>query len=294
MDDLAIRAWTEDDMDVFVRLRREVDPWVPEEALRQSVDSDQRRYLSRWIAEVGGEPVGYAHVMRYTDEPDDMAYVVVAEGSRGQGLGGRLFATLLEGPRERPWLSDVAEGDGADVARHWGFVEIERSIMSRLVLAGAALEAPEPEGGRLRILTSEEIVAAGLEEQVDDSVRRSSTHPEAKDLGWVMTVAWALTDPGSLWALLVDGEGLIVATTYASPTGDGDWMLMWTGVVPEHRGRGAGRVVKQALHRAIAERGGVSVMTGNEARNTRIRELNASLGYVEESVRLRLRRPLGA
>ena len=108
---------------------------------------------------------------------------------------------------------------------------------------------------RLRVLTCDEVDAAGLAGPLDRLLAASETEPEAVELGWTETYDELRGRfPDVVWALL-EVAGELVALSCADPQDGADWVLVYTGVSPPHRRRGLGRAVKQSLHAAIAARG---------------------------------------
>jgi GNAT superfamily N-acetyltransferase len=116
----------------------------------------------------------------------------------------------------------------------------------------------------------------------------SETHPEAVELGWRHTVPdFERMFPSIVW-VLVEEEGVPVAVASMQRQDDEAWLVVYTGVMPSHRGRGLARLVKEQLHALAASRGARALVTDNEARNTGILAVNRALGYQRIGGELRL------
>jgi GNAT superfamily N-acetyltransferase len=179
------------------------------------------------------------------------------------------------------------------VAQHWGYEAMQRSISSRVDLAGAT--PPQPPLG----VTLED--CDGLEFDGADAVAfdamltASQTNPEA-ETSHVLTREemqhW--TDPGETpVACLARVDGRPAALAFAivlRSTGEGG--VAYTGVDPAYRGSGLGRLVKEQLHARAAQLGIAWLGTENEEHNAGIRHVNQQLGYVKTHGVYRMRRVL--
>jgi GNAT superfamily N-acetyltransferase len=133
---------------------------------------------------------------------------------------------------------------------------------------------------RIRIISATDPAApdVGLGELIADA----GDYPEAQAMAWTGTLAAfnaAFSD--ITWVLVEDGPTVAAASSMSAVAGPGgsEWAVIFTGTRPAYRGRGLSRVAKQALHQLAARRGASGLTTTNEAGNTGIRALNASLGY---------------
>ena len=110
---------------------------------------------------------------------------------------------------------------------------------------------PEPFAVRIIEASEDEASKAGLE----TVLAGSETNPEATELGWRHTVAdlERMFSP-MLW-VLVEDDGTPVAMAGAQAQGDEPWLVIFTGVLPDHRRRGLARVAKEQLHAEAARRG---------------------------------------
>jgi chorismate mutase/GNAT superfamily N-acetyltransferase len=164
-DDLVLRPATPDDADAVARVHL---------AARRSAamppgihsDSDVRRWLGHrigqddvWVAEVGGEVVGYA---RLTPAWLDDLYVLPGHARRGVG------SALLDVAKARQpdgfclWVFEINEPARAFYARH-GLVELERTD-------GSANEEQQPDI-RLAWPGAEPLVfLRGLIDEVDEQL----------------------------------------------------------------------------------------------------------------------------
>jgi mycothiol synthase len=290
-DGIALRAFRPDDEDWWVETCTTLDPLLNAEYLRRSLHHPDVSTLRMTVAEVGGGRVGVGRVLLRASDPNYFGQVLVEPRARGRGVGGALFADLCSVPHQLPWVTELAADPvSLAVAQHWGFEPVSLTTMARLRLDPAPTPPALADGVRLRVLTCDEVDAAGLAGPLDRLIAASETEPEAVELGWTETYDELRGRfPDVVWALLeVDGE--LVALSCADPQDGADWVLVYTGVSPPHRRRGLGRAVKQSLHAAIAARGARSIATQNDSRNVEVLGLNAQLGYVAFQERIRLRR----
>jgi GNAT superfamily N-acetyltransferase len=286
-----IRPWSESDTDWWVALRLAWQPGFGEGQLRLLAAGQVATFTHRGVAWAGGQRVGYTHVAYPPGQDQATAQVLVSVEHRGRGLGSALFAnTLAHGPAG-PLMTAMPDDDDRSlaVAQHWGFTTVSHAIRSRLDLAAHPSVREDTPGYTIRIVDSAS--PASVRERLDLLVQGSDTSPEANDLGWRSTVAdFEQMFPGVVW-VVVELQGTAVAVASASPKDGGDWLVIYTGVLPEHRRKGLARMAKLRLHTEAAERGARTLTTDNEERNVGVRGLNQSLGYERVGGEIRSIRP---
>lgn len=228
--------------------------------------------------------VGLTGHPRFAPEGRSFQRVVVARDNEGRGVGRAIRRALLE--RLPAGTTDLVTGTfddeprSLDIAGHWGFVVEEHAIESELDLSELPTPAPPP-GVTLHVVPD---LVFDDAEDVERMLLASQTNPEAAQ-GW-------LFDLGKLRALFSDNEipvcvvarvdGVPAAITVGGVS-DATLMIAYSGVGPEHRGRGLMSLVKQRAHLAARDVGATVSRTANEEHNHGIRRINASLGYVVHS-----------
>lgn len=123
-----IRAAAPDDVGALVAIERACfsDPW-PVRAFEELCAGDG---ADCWVAEVGGEPVGY-WVGRRIDDEAELANFAVAPARRGQGIGRRLlydFLVAAGGAASTVAFLEVRPSNAAALRlyRAFGFEELAR------------------------------------------------------------------------------------------------------------------------------------------------------------------------
>ena len=291
--DLTLREGGPADTDWTVALLRDWDPSLPEEFWRRVVTGEAapiRRFL---VAERAGARCGWVAVNAPEGLPYPMANVLVAPDLRGRGIGSALWAAVL--PEVGP--EDVGAGlpdhdeHALAIAAHWGFEVLGHGIDSVLDL-GDGVPAPHlPAGVTVHLAPGAGAVSAGWD--IDAFLARVGDFPESQIYGSELTNSVLLgMAPNLVWVLVVDEEGIAAACSLM-PQDEGPWYIGFTGSDPRVRGRGLARLAKQAAHAHAWAEGARAVRTTNEERNTRIRALNAAMGYRPVSGDLRLIRRAG-
>lgn len=214
--------------------------------------------------------------------PEGAALVMVStrDDLAAQGHGSALWATTLAGmERDVHQLVTCVDADdprSLSVARHWGFQHVQLSVTSSVVVADC--EAPKLATG-LSVEACDDLTFDD-EGAVDAMLLASQTNPEF-DLGLAVTLQGLRETPAPGQrpvAVLTRVKQRPAAISFA--VSDGDQMhVVYTGVEPERRGQGIGRVTKQALHAHASDLGIRVALADNEEGNVAIRRVNESLGY---------------
>ena len=82
-----IRPWDDSDVDWWVGLRRDWDPSVGEDRLRELAAGQIARYVHRAVAWDRGERVGFAVISYLPGADEATAHVLVAPHRRRHGIG---------------------------------------------------------------------------------------------------------------------------------------------------------------------------------------------------------------
>jgi GNAT superfamily N-acetyltransferase len=229
-----------------------------------------------------------------------VARVVVDAGHRRRGHGRAMAAAIEALVTERvpaPEAMDVRVRDDDPDSRAWaerrGFRLHNHAIGSRLDLA--SFDAGE---NRHAVARAE---AAGLRfETPDDGGRLYELYarllPDAPDRLEPPSRDWfdrrRAEHPDAIHLVAVDAGGTWVGLAIASSAEDGGAWNDFTGVAPEHRGRGIARALKVLVAEELAARGRRWVETTNNALNEPMLAVNRALGYRPVEGMLFLRRAL--
>ena len=290
---LTVRDWQEQDTDWWVGLRRRWDPTKSDTQLRVLAAGRIGRFIARRVALDDGRPVGMAFVLEPV-LPGTATSVIVEPLARGRGVGSMLWTDIVATAGQEPLLTFVPDRDEHAVAvgQRWGFSTVTRAIASRLDLSGPLPEPHLPVGMRIKVISGAdpEADAKGLDGLIADT----GDFPGAQEMGWAANhMAFSRLFSDITWVLVLDGDTVASAASlsaYAGPGGS-EWAVVFTGTRPAYRGRGLSRAAKQALHQLAARRGATGVVTMNDAANSGIRALNASMGYRPVGGELRMMRP---
>ncbi|GAB3871173.1 GNAT family N-acetyltransferase [Terrabacter terrigena] len=228
--------------------------------------------------------VGFTGHPRFA--PDGRAFqrVVVAREHEGRGIGRALRQALLE--RLPDATTDLVTGTFDDeprsleVAAHWGFGVEEHAIESQLDLADLPTPAAPP-GVTLHDVPD---LVFDDAEAVERMLLTSQTNPEAEQ-GWVFDLARLralVSDNETPVCVVARVDGAPAAITFGGVSG-ATLMIAYSGVAPDHRGRGLMTLVKQRAHLSARAVGATVSRTANEEHNRGIRRINEALGYVVHS-----------
>ena len=293
------RVETEEDADLFLALRTEIDPehMMSRAAYLEDVDSPTRLDL---LGLLDGAPVGAGFVERHADDlagegPEGWISVRVVQRHRRQGVGTALFRALSARARSdgRSALTMSVRHDDLDAQSYLGkrgFVEVLRMRESVLDLAHA--------GGRFAPPGDVELVPFGneLEPAVYAAaveIARDIPAADGVEIGTLDTWRAHELSPQLLrdcsFVALSRGEVVGYATLHAGDNDEG--LHAMTGVVREWRRRGVALALKRAQIDAATRRGLRRLRTGNAIENPMLK-VNERLGYRRDVDWLHLRGPL--
>ncbi len=255
-----------------------------------------RRHL---VGELNGRIVAAASI---TDNPllaDGVSIrLTVDSGQRGRGLGRAMAAAVQEVlASRRPRVAGVRVLDDDATSRAWaerrGLVVEDHSIRSRLVP-----EDFDYERHRTRVARA---LAEGFvfEKPLDDErlyelyVRLIQDVPDHVDPPSREFLARQLIQPGAANLIVRDGGTWAGLNLMIPAPPDGGWTV-FTGVLPEHRGRGLATALKAiAIRLAFRPPDGLRwIETSNNATNAPILALNRALGFRRLAGTLFLRKRL--
>lgn len=280
-----VRDYRDEDEPVVSRLMAEVQR-VPLEVARSRGAAFASWFEQSVVAEVDGSVVGRAVVASppMLEADSRMVAVAVDPPARRQGIGAALFdAALSELPVQVQRLFAFTDDRDDDAVLPWAaarsFRPFEHSLRSRL-------EVPAEGFPPVRLparVTVEALVPADTadEAEIASLFLESDTSPEARDMGqtgWAGLLDFAAAFGGAAALVVARRDGAAVALALAVESAP-EWLVVYTGVHPAHRGQGLAAMTKQCLHREAATRGATMLSTDNEADNHGIRAVNARLGY---------------
>jgi GNAT superfamily N-acetyltransferase len=288
---LELREWRDDDVDWWIPLRQAENPSLSDELLRRIASGEHAVTLWRGVALLDGAPVGYGGLESPSWTPTTFALVIVDKAHRGRGIGAYLWAPIAQEFGHLALNGHHSERSLASrpIVEHWGFALNSHAIESQLAAADfVPMPAPPPEYA-VSTKTNTELTDADIA-AINRLLVVSATHTEVVELGWPILLVADMQDmePNLVWTT-VWHEREVVALSLAGDEG-AMWHIQYTGVDPQHRGKGLGRVAKSALHEYGIACGAQVFDTHNEERNEPMRALNAALGYKAVGGQYRYRR----
>lgn len=259
--------------------------------------------------DVSGRVVGYAHALR-----DEWAmpglywlHVGVEPLARGQGIGARLFAHVDGVARERGatiFRAEVRDQvvEGLRFAERQRF-HVERHIFESTLDLAAFDETPFV--AQLSAAEAAGIRFASLAELGDTDEARRKLHALNEEAAMDVPGSDRTPRPYDAFADQVFGahwfraEGQIVALaseTWIGLSAAGIFdethsaYNMFTGVLPDYRGRGIAQALKLLAIRYARRARATYVRTNNDSENAPMLAVNRKLGYVPEPGYYRMRR----
>ncbi len=250
------------------------------------VDADPAERRLDVVADVDGEVLGYAftHLDVEADLPGaTIAQVMVARPHQSRGIGRALITRLGEhwnGMGSAVVVGHITIHDSMLFAMRQRFAPSSLQLVSRCDLSRPLNTFDVPAGIVLRNLSDDKTFRGMYEvnAQVQNDVHPDDTSYTASSFEtWHKTTT---ADP------LLDRDTTVVAfdndrpvaLSWISRSETRAWSVL-TGVIPEFRGRGLGRLVKSESLRRAQNNGVTEVFATNSDRNTPILDINKQLGY---------------
>jgi GNAT superfamily N-acetyltransferase len=240
----------------------------------------ERSARRSWVAEWDGEIAGYVQVFRQTWGEHGYLGVSVRGQYRRRGIGSALYdaavgyADSLEAPMITSYFHENAEG--VAFARARGFAEA-RAEQVAVVDPRTVTEAPTAE---VRSFVHADMRDA---HRIDEAATRDLPQLEPVDaIPYDEWEQWVLEHPlftreGSFIAY-ANGQAGAVSMLIADPA-SGRATNMFTGTLPELRGRGLALAAKLASNHWAAENGITQIATTNDETNAPMLAINRRLGY---------------
>ena len=299
-----VRPFTDADYTAYARITTIAEGRTLDAAGARAEDAllDTRIYVRLRLVVPDEEdvPLGYGEIRHEPGHYEPHRYRLrlgVDTRERRRGIGASLWDGLEAELARRSaewvdlWAADHTACQAFIVKR--GFAEVIRAYEQVLAVASAPLPTPASEeraaAAGIRVVTLAELHAergaAALESAADLDIACRADHEST--LGRVAPIAQAswtadhLTDADALpdaHFMALDGDEL-VAMSCARRQSDDTLRIGVTGVLPSHRRRGLGRLLKLRLH-AWAKRNGYSeIHTTTTKPNVGMIALNDALGY---------------
>ncbi len=288
MGDLTIRPFQEPDLEAWVALRnQDEDAQVSPDTYRHGWSRRDPAWVGvRLVGEVGGRLAGSAQLLGgpYVQPGWLNVLVKVDRALRRRGYGRALAAALEEPVRRHVregvegWVREGDLGSRA-FADRLGFREHDVRFESVLELEGFQQAAQPPAG--IRILTLTELGPDAWRQLHELYARLIVMAPDQVPApSWEDFERQFVGDPDSpaeSQLVALDGERWVGLAVHRRR--DDEVFNAFTGVDPEHRGRGLAKALKVAgIERARAA-GASRMRTYNHSLNAPMLAVNQSLGY---------------
>jgi mycothiol synthase len=264
--------------------------WISEAFIRGAFAATPDDPREMWIAEIDGQPAGYAHAVGVgvADGHRGLAYLFVQPPFRRRGVGSLLWQQILSlcTPDRVAGVMLALDGDdqtSKEIALGHGLTLAQRHLFSELDLA--TLDEPDPatrddaivirtlgadldeDGWRAfgaafgRLLLDTPDHSSGSEPMPYGVMRATLAEP------WQVMAAWA-------------GDTMIGFTSlFVADKAAGRLETMLTGVERPYRGRGLATAMKKAHAHAVREAGWRVIGTLNVETNVPILASNRTLGF---------------
>jgi hypothetical protein len=298
------------DMETAIRPDDPRDPVTLKDYWR---NPEENAKVERFIGEIGGDRVGYAHQhhqiwktpKRYGNVSGDLMpshrtparldalFAAMEERSRSDGT--ETFTTWTwEDDRLR---IDVLEARGFAEERRQRFWELDLVARREKLEAMAAESRAKMREEKIRVLTIDRDTDPDkwkkLWRMSEEAVRDIPTTAPFTEMTFDDFMKW-MRSPGlqedRIWVAR-DGDAVIGVSMLSYPPKRGVVATDWTGVARAGRGRGVARAVKcETVMQAIAL-GVDRIRTDNDFKNTPILHINETMGYKRRPDGIQFMRP---
>ena len=295
---------TFDDYKAIETIERDVFPDEFETAAehRHMDKANSDHFLQRFLAEKDSQPLGWASVQRahWFDEPGQYAVNgSVLQAHQGQGIGRRLYQTVLDALADRPLASLIAwiredKERGVRFFTNRGFEQVQRDAMSQLDVMtfdekrfASVTEKVAGQSVQLINLTELAKIEPNWKYKIWEMrwpIRQDMpSSEEKKQIPFEQWHKFTLESPthdpyGYIVAIAPDGEYIgwsNIETSEGDPT---KWYTGVTGVKRHWRRKGVATALKLAIIDYAKTRGVTRIVTENEENNP-MYDLNMALGF---------------
>lgn len=260
--------------------------------------------IKRLVAEVGGEVVGYGRCMLNAPNPRNAMLLdaAVLPDHQRMGIGSSLIKELEVFAKEKGASCVVGavtehRKDSADMVKRRGYEFKTLFFQSEIDPQGfdpnafAQIVVQVGESG-YHVKTLSELPQT----EETDRAYYQATHDSDTDTPWIEYYGVHNYEKfkkvllGAPWfdrrgAFLAMKDGQIVGVSNVnkgSKEFNGEMFIEFTGVVPDHRGKGLATAMKVRALQYAKEIGGTKVRTGNNTSNAPMRAVNKKLGFIEQ------------
>jgi GNAT superfamily N-acetyltransferase len=317
--DFRIRDFTSEDYPACVRIGKAVYPdhnETEEDWRYHDEHRDPKTSHRRWIAESGGEVVGWAeydqapwmfHPRKY------FLHAQVAPVRTSGGIGSSLLEVVLSALRERGALMVRAAAreshpEAVRFLQKRGFVEERRGWESELDLKAfdeskfaGVVEGVEMQG--IEMITFADLSARDADwkrklHELEVELGRDVPRPdEYTPISFEFFEKELLGDPMYLPEgafVAIDGGRLVGMSQLWARRGENKLGIGLTGVLREHRGRHIATALKLKGIAFAKARGAGAITTGNDTLNAPILAINEKMGFKRKPVWVNLAKRLEA
>ncbi len=319
--DLTLRPFRGDaaDYEAMAALRNPIWPeyaYSVAEYQRWDAKREPRLAFARFVAEVGGQPVGmadYEHVPWMYHPQKFFGSLFVHPAHRGSGIGTRLYEHLLAAmtPHKPLALRHSIREDfpkGLRFLAQRGFVEESRTWESRLDVArfdptpfAGADERVTRQG--ISITTADELLAhdpafwpklytCDCDASRDMPMPEPYTPPPFE--AWVQHFQANPSFLPAAYIIAVHGERYVGVSALWHREERRDLDTGFTGVVRDYRRRGIALALKLRAIEYARSVGAPSIRTDNDATNRPMLNINEAFGFVKQPAWLILVRTMAA
>lgn len=270
------------------------------------------RGVGRFVAELGGQVVGYAHAVRddWTEKGLYWVHIVVAPASRRQGVGSALLTSLHDWAR--PLGATTLLGEARDhlpesvhFAERRGF-QTERHIFESTLDLSAFNEQPfvvaldTARAAGIRFFTMADVGDTPAARRSLYEVERTTAReiPGGSESvlrpfeAFVQQVCDAPGHHADCQFIAAEGETWVGLALLEDTATTGAMYNGITGVHPAWRGRGVAQALKLLAIRQARQRGARYLRTHNDSQNAPMLAINRKLGYQSEPGYYRMRATL--
>jgi GNAT superfamily N-acetyltransferase len=289
-DEVTLRpVRADDDLDA---LNEGAPDWLGSELHNNAFAADPGPHRGRWIAEIDGLPVGFAHCIAKGIAGGNraVALVFVRPEHRARGAGRLLWQQVLEvcTPDRVPGIvlpSDADDLSSKEIALSHGLHLGPQHVRSRLDLTAfappASLRRERTDGIALRPL-SPDLDEAGWLSFADYFNGLMADAPDSEGGAEPMPYGFMRAALPETWQVLVawDGDEMVAFTSlFVRDARARVLETLMTGVNRDYRGRGLSTAVKAAHALAVRDAGWLFIDTENMDVNAPILASNKTLGF---------------